>query len=408
VNKDGNGQNRQVPKFGGSHKQKDSVHGKKDVPCQSEKGCKEDSNIMQFEEEEKYQKKQPVIFKEDGPHFINEEKAKDNIRMIPEDLQNAWDDSEPKEDFLDIVDSNASDRELLRKLIGSENPQGEKESELVLVTEAVVAESKVPHGVLPQMWQQYQPDKEGSFTCFHTKEKIPVSSLNDDYCDCEDSSDEPGTSACIDARFFCKFQLIGEEAVGMPSNRVNDGICDCCDGSDEWAGVPPPYHQGDKGQHGVFVSPCVDRCQAVKAEHEKEKQVLQEALALKQEYMNLAYNEVRSNKMYGPKGAFYKLSKSCFSAKAEKYDYNICPFKSVTQATSPTLSMSIGKYAKWLISGPKWYILKMENGESRGCPEMKDRETVIRFECGLEDKVLQIGELDRCLYIVHMSTPAAC
>ncbi len=83
--------------------------------------------------------------------------------------------------------------------------------------------------------------------------------VNDDYCDCADGSDEPGTAACQSGKFFCS--NAGEKSSEikihnytclthtkktiqnspghvprvLQSSRVNDGICDCCDGADEWA-----------------------------------------------------------------------------------------------------------------------------------------------------------------------------
>ncbi|KAI8903278.1 glucosidase II beta subunit-like-domain-containing protein, partial [Gorgonomyces haynaldii] len=69
------------------------------------------------------------------------------------------------------------------------------------------------------------------FECDGTK--IPIQSLNDDYCDCLDGTDEPGTSACQNGTFYCLNK--GHIGQTISSSRVNDGICDpeCCDGSDE-------------------------------------------------------------------------------------------------------------------------------------------------------------------------------
>lgn len=113
--------------------------------------------------------------------------------------------------------------------------------------------------------------------------------MNDDYCDCPDGSDEPGTSACshlsrlspstaadhaaddgIDLTpalpgFYCKNK--GHRPSYIPFLRVNDGICDydiCCDGSDEWA------HVG-----GVK---CEDRCKEMGKEWRKAEETRQKSL----------------------------------------------------------------------------------------------------------------------------------
>ncbi|VDN01722.1 unnamed protein product [Thelazia callipaeda] len=73
------------------------------------------------------------------------------------------------------------------------------------------------------------------FACIDNSKAIPFSQVNDNYCDCQDGSDEPGTSACPNGKFHCLNR--GFLAEDIPSSRVNDQICDCCDGSDEWDGA---------------------------------------------------------------------------------------------------------------------------------------------------------------------------
>ncbi|KAK9152919.1 hypothetical protein Sjap_000399 [Stephania japonica] len=58
--------------------------------------------------------------------------------------------------------------------------------------------------------------------------------LNDDFCDCADGTDEPGTSACPEGKFYCRNE--GSTPQLLFSSRVNDRLCDCCDGSDEYDG----------------------------------------------------------------------------------------------------------------------------------------------------------------------------
>ena len=87
----------------------------------------------------------------------------------------------------------------------------------------------------------------------------------------QDGSDEPGTAACPNGRFYCANR--GFKPSLIPSSRVNDGICDCCDGGDEWAQVT-----------GI---PCQNNCDELGAadriERERMEKIVQEALKMKAE-----------------------------------------------------------------------------------------------------------------------------
>ncbi|KAK4542628.1 hypothetical protein LTR36_006677 [Oleoguttula mirabilis] len=129
-----------------------------------------------------------------------------------------------------------------------------------------------------------------AFTCIsNPATALPIARLNDDYCDCPDGSDEPGTSACAHLSplsphnpangagaagsnttlalpgFYCKNK--GHVPAYVPFTSVNDGKCDydvCCDGSEEWEGVG-----------GVK---CEDRCQTIGKEWRKQDEARQKSL----------------------------------------------------------------------------------------------------------------------------------
>lgn len=56
-------------------------------------------------------------------------------------------------------------------------------------------------GVAPSNLSSYKPNLMGLFACLSGELSISWTSVNDDYCDCPDGSDEPGTGACPNTRW---------------------------------------------------------------------------------------------------------------------------------------------------------------------------------------------------------------
>ncbi|OJD12769.1 hypothetical protein AJ78_06686 [Emergomyces pasteurianus Ep9510] len=149
--------------------------------------------------------------------------------------------------------------------------------------------STPPLGVSPEFAKYYKDPS--TFTCISNPSvRIPFSAVNDDYCDCPDGSDEPGTSACASISHFSPSDLRDDGVNRTPAlpgffcinkghkpsvisfQRINDGVCDyelCCDGSDEWAQVG-----------GVK---CENRCKEIGKEWQKneEKRLKSMSVAMK-------------------------------------------------------------------------------------------------------------------------------
>ena len=60
---------------------------------------------------------------------------------------------------------------------------------------------------------------------------MPLEKFNDNYCDCEDGSDENLTNACINGKYYCNNYLYYPKIIS--TSKLDDGVCDCCDGTDE-------------------------------------------------------------------------------------------------------------------------------------------------------------------------------
>ncbi|XP_006816140.1 glucosidase 2 subunit beta-like [Saccoglossus kowalevskii] len=110
-----------------------------------------------------------------------------------------------------------------------------------------------------------------TFTCLDGSLKIPFSQVNDDYCDCKDGTDEPGTAACTNGQFHCT--NAGHKPLYLPSSRVNDGICDCCDTSDEYDGKV------------TCDNNCKELGREAKAKKIEEMQAFNEGYRIRQDYV---------------------------------------------------------------------------------------------------------------------------
>ncbi|KAG0234419.1 hypothetical protein BGW42_006629 [Actinomortierella wolfii] len=143
---------------------------------------------------------------------------------------------------------------------------------LSLVTAKSPNDQPRPRGVSKSKAKLYVPDSNGLWKCLDGSASIPFQAINDDYCDCPDGSDEPGTSACGTGYFYC--ENVGHEPAYIRSSRVNDGVCDpeCCDGTDEYDGR---VH-------------CPNLCESIgakaRAERERVNAILEKGDKLRQEY----------------------------------------------------------------------------------------------------------------------------
>ena len=113
----------------------------------------------------------------------------------------------------------------------------------------------------------------------------------------QDGSDEPGTSACANGRFYC--QNKGYKPKLLPSSRVNDGICDCCDGSDEWTG---PLYQS--GQTDSDVSACANVCMEMGKEEREERERLAKVIEEGAKMRNEMIERKQLNSIFQEKNTF--------------------------------------------------------------------------------------------------------
>ncbi|KNE68787.1 hypothetical protein AMAG_13428 [Allomyces macrogynus ATCC 38327] len=185
-------------------------------------------------------------------------------------------------------DQPRSDRDADGARTGVRHVAGVSVTAILLVVAALTATTVVAadatsgnvatslRGVAKSKLDLYKPRADGQWTCLDAPKTIPFAAVNDDYCDCPDGSDEPGTAACNNGWFHCA--NVGHRPGDIPSSRVNDGVCepDCCDGSDEYDGKI------------TCPNTCAENGAAWRKQQEEAARKLAEGLRKKEEYRQRA------------------------------------------------------------------------------------------------------------------------
>lgn len=178
-------------------------------------------------------------------------------------------------------------------------------------------------------------------SCDDGKTSLPLSHINDDYCDCKDHSDEPGTSACSQGSdgmllggggggpgFYCGWAQESAQAAAdhgldltIFASRVNDGVCDCCDGADEWSSITAD---------NSAPTQCADTCGAALAVSKARKRVFAEGSKLRAALYVPAGNAAKLGQSSeldgGPQNAYLALKGKCFEWETDVYTYSVCPY----------------------------------------------------------------------------------
>lgn len=275
-------------------------------------------------------------------------------------------------------------------------------------------------GVHPAKLSYYQSllDKT-HFTCIDGTSSIPIEALNDDFCDCNDGSDEPGTPACMHGEFFCHNQ--GYLSKIIPSGWVNDGRCDCCDTSDEYNSTVICENNCDTlgsihRRHMELRREISDRGSALRKEYKLEAkrkrernneliQTYKQEVTEKSEAIKVLEEEINSD--FGPSSVFLPLKNKCFEHKDREYTYTLCLFEKAVQESISGMQTELGRWSGWIGSSENIYSRQRYDGGNQ-CWNGPTRSALVNIECGVEDGIISVSEPSKCEYVFEFITPAAC
>ena len=102
------------------------------------------------------------------------------------------------------------------------------------------------------------------------------------------------------------------------------------------------------------------------------------------------------------------MHNQCIEFRTNEYIYEVCLFKSASQKQlNGGGNTNLGKWQNdnsWI--GQNYDEQKYFNGLK--CWNGPDRSAVVKFSCGVETKVTEVSEPQRCEYLFEVETPAVC
>lgn len=292
----------------------------------------------------------------------------------------------------------------------------------LLTTQATASFDENKHqltGVHPERRGLYELSGDQNFKCFDGSRTIPRQFVNDNYCDCLDASDEPGTSACPHGQFYCANEGYIQKLI--PSAWVNDGECDCCDGSDEYnssstcentCGVLGEIYRQEQERHREIS----DKGSAIRSQYKEQAKLMREQNNELLEQYRRELNEKEQavkkieselNLDFGPGQVYMPLKGKCFDFKDREYTYKLCLFERATQESTAGMQTELGRWAGWAGPAENPYSKQRYEGGMQ-CWNGPARSAMINIACGVEDKIVAVSEPAKCEYVYDFITPAAC
>lgn len=118
--------------------------------------------------------------------------------------------------------------------------------------------------------------------------------------------------------------------------------------------------------------------------------------------------EAKVDRDYGPDQVFAPLDGECFQFTDLEYVYSMCMYGRATQSSkSGGSEVNLGHWHEW--TGPpnnKYSRIKFDRGLA--CWDGPARTAEVELRCGKDNKLIWVGEPNRCEYSMTFLTPALC